>query len=105
MAAPRTLIEGLKATPEPVDPVREREIVYGAKRNASQGGAGSDMGPARPPRKQPKAALNTRVRADFAAAVKRASLERQLRDEYPNTVQDILEEALEPWLRKNGYLT
>lgn len=102
MASPRTLIEGLKATPEPVDPVREREIVFGAKREV--GPSEHDASPPRPPRKQPKAALNTRVRADFAAAVKRASLERQLRDEYPSTVQDILEEALEPWLRKHGYL-
>jgi hypothetical protein len=48
--------------------------------------------------------LTTRVRADFAAALKRASLERQLNGVFPQTVQDILEEALEPWLRRNGYL-
>jgi hypothetical protein len=33
----------------------------------------------------------------------RASLERQLNGTAPNTLQDILEEALEPWLRSNGY--
>ncbi len=48
--------------------------------------------------------LTTRVRADFAAALKRASLERQLNGVFPQTVQDILEAALEPWLRGNGYL-
>jgi hypothetical protein len=48
--------------------------------------------------------LTTRVRADFATALKRASLERQLNSVLPNTLQDILEEALEPWLRANGYL-
>ena len=48
--------------------------------------------------------LTTRVRADFAEALKRASLQRQLDGVTPNTLQDILEEALEPWLRKNGYL-
>ena len=48
--------------------------------------------------------LTTRVRADFAAALKRASLERQLKGVFPQTLQDILEEALEPWLRSNGYL-
>lgn len=96
MANTRSLIEGLKATPEPVDPVREREIVYGAK--------AEPIPSPKAARKQPKASLNTRVRADFAAAVKRASLQRQLKDEYPNTVQDILEEALEPWLKANGYL-
>ena len=49
--------------------------------------------------------LTTRVRSDFAAALKRASLERQLGGVYPQTLQDILEQALEPWLRANGYLT
>jgi len=24
---------------------------------------------------------------------------------FPNTLQDILEEALQPWLRSNGYIT
>ena len=51
-----------------------------------------------------RAPLTTRVRADFAAALKRASLERQLKGVFPQTVQDILEAALEPWLRSNGYL-
>lgn len=44
------------------------------------------------------------VRADYAAALKRASLERQLSGVQPNTLQDILEEALGPWLRANGYV-
>ena len=48
--------------------------------------------------------LTTRVRTDFAAALKRASLQRQLNGEFPNTLQDILEEAMEPWLRSKGYL-
>ena len=49
--------------------------------------------------------LTTRIRTDFGNALKRASLQRQLEGKEPNTVQDILEEALEPWLRKHGYLT
>ncbi|MCZ2341339.1 MAG: hypothetical protein LC104_06025 [Bacteroidales bacterium] len=48
--------------------------------------------------------ISTRIRADFAAALKRASLERQLSGTTPNTLQDILEDALEPWLRRHGYL-
>jgi hypothetical protein len=48
--------------------------------------------------------LTTRIRTDFGNALKRASLQRQLEGQVPNTVQDILEEALEPWLRKHGYL-
>ncbi len=49
--------------------------------------------------------LTTRIRSDFALALKRASLQRQLSGVSPNTLQDILEEALEPWLRSNGYLS
>ncbi len=48
--------------------------------------------------------LTTRSRADLAQALKRASLERQLQEIEPNEVQEILESALEPWLRANGYL-
>jgi hypothetical protein len=48
--------------------------------------------------------LTTRIRSDYAAALKRASLERQLKGELPNTILDILEEALKPWLRTHGYL-
>jgi len=31
-------------------------------------------------------------------------LERQLNKVEPNTLQDILEEAIEPWLRNNKYI-
>jgi len=49
--------------------------------------------------------LTIRIRSDLASALKRASLERQLAGEKPNTIQDILEQALEPWLKDKGYLT
>lgn len=55
-------------------------------------------------RKMSRLPLSTRIRVDYAAALKRASLERQLNGTTPNTLQDILEEALEPWLVANGYL-
>jgi hypothetical protein len=48
--------------------------------------------------------LSTRIRSDLATALKRASLERQLSGEEPNSVKDILEDAIEPWLRSHGYL-
>ena len=47
---------------------------------------------------------STRIRADLAAALKRTSLERQLNGLELHTVQDILEAALEPWLKSSGYL-
>jgi hypothetical protein len=95
----RTLIDGLKATPPAIDPGREKKFVYADK----------------PPKPQPqptqqtpvmdRVPLSTRMRGDFAKALKKASLERQLEGVEPNTLQDILEEAVEPWLKSNEYLT
>jgi hypothetical protein len=48
--------------------------------------------------------VGARVRTELAAALKRASLERQLQGIQPNSVQDILEECLELWLHKHGLL-
>jgi hypothetical protein len=104
----RPLVAGLA----PVDPVVEQEFVYADKAKASSAmpstaamekdereGKGQKAGSIS------RVPLTTRVRSDFAAALKRASLQRQLDGEFPNTLQDILEEALEPWLRSKGYLT
>jgi hypothetical protein len=69
---------------------------------------GEEQAPATPP--PPMAApagrmpLTTRIRSDLATALTRASLKRKLAGEKPNTIQDILEEALEPWLKDKGYL-
>lgn len=91
----RSLIEGLK----PVDRTLEKAFVFGAKP--------ADPPPEPQPRdgKAGRVPLTTRIRSDLAAALKRASLERQLEGVEPNTLQDILEESLEPWLKTNGYLT
>jgi hypothetical protein len=48
--------------------------------------------------------FTSKVRQDYAHAVKRASLERQLAGQTPNEIQEILEAALGPWLRANGYI-
>jgi len=48
--------------------------------------------------------VGARVRTELAAALKRASLERQLHGIQPNSVQEILEESLELWLLKHGHL-
>ncbi len=109
MAERRSLVEGVKGVGG-AEPSVEKEFVYGNKARLAQ------AAPAAPPAQaqegkggQPgnaigRVPLTTRVRADFAAALKRASLERQLNGLLPNTLQDILDEALEPWLRSNGYL-
>jgi len=99
MTERRTLTEGIRPavpTTPPVDPNREKEFVFGTT--------------ARPERSQPTATpahsrvpLSTRIRADFATALKRASLERQLYGIEPSALCDILEQAIEPWLESHGY--
>jgi hypothetical protein len=82
----------MKATSSPsavADPAKEQEFVYGKK----------PPGPTPAPERIP---LNTRIRGDFAKLLKRTSLERQLNGTQPNTLQEILEEALEPWMRSHG---
>jgi hypothetical protein len=101
----RTLVDGIG----PLDRSAEKEFVFGGKAGNTQ----AENTPA-PTRREPRTSqqahtssripLSTRIRADFGTALKRASLERQLSGTTPNTLQDILEEALEPWLRENGYL-
>lgn len=90
----RTLLEGLKpATPTHPTTLtpEERRFAFGEQ--------------AEPAKSDSRILVSTRIRADFAKALKRASLQRQLESVRPNTLQEILEEAVEPWLRKHGYLT
>lgn len=113
----RPLTEGLK--PKKPDPMTEAAFITGkaGQTNNSPRPPTKPAGTAEPAPKpskdnlEPPAAtvqgrspLTTRLRSDLAEALKRASLERQLSKVTPNTVQDILEHALEPWLRQNGYL-
>jgi hypothetical protein len=97
----RPLIDGLK----PNDPsaTREEAFVYGQKPSAEPV---PPVPPPSPPTiaRQGRSPVSTRIRSDYAEALKRASLERQLKGETPYTVQDILEAALEPWLTQHGYL-
>ena len=48
--------------------------------------------------------VTVRLRAEIAGALKRASLERQLGGVAVFTQQELVEAALEPWLRRHGYL-
>jgi hypothetical protein len=95
MGERRTLTEGLRLT-QGAEAAIEKQFVYGEK--VVERAARQTTPHARVP-------ISTRMRSDFAVALKRASLERQLAAVEPNTLQDILEEAIEPWLRTNGYLT
>tara|TARA_R110002072_G_scaffold303121_1_gene494594 strand:+ start:124990 stop:125292 length:303 start_codon:yes stop_codon:yes gene_type:complete len=98
MAERRSLIEGLKDTPPPVDTRLEKDFVYGDQPKPTPEVARPPASPA-----LSRVPISTRIRSDFASALKRASLERQLSGTEPNTLQDILEEAIEPWLKSNGY--
>ena len=96
MVERRTLTEGIKPLAAPMqepDPSRERQFVFGELPASSMPAV--DIG---------RTAISTRIRSDFARALKRASLQRQLQGEQPCTLQDILEEAVEPWLRRHSYL-
>ena len=95
MVERRSLLDGITSSPPPVAPEIEKAFVYGAKTTP----ADSVQTPV-----VARAPLSTRIRADFAAALKKASLERQLKNVTPNSLQSILEEAIEPWLKQNGYL-
>jgi hypothetical protein len=48
--------------------------------------------------------LSTRIHPDIRAALQQASLKRKLKGIVPNSLRDILEEAVTPWLKANGYL-
>lgn len=96
MAERRSLIEGLETEEPPVDPVKAREFVFG-KTIPPHEPVSSVVHTSSP--------ISTRIRTDLALALKRASLDRQLKGQEPNTVRDILEQAIEPWLKTNGYLS
>ena len=97
MVERRPLTEGLKPPPPPVDPQKEKAFVYGEKATKEATAQSVSANINRVP-------ISTRIRGDFAAALKRCSLERQLHGIEPNTLQDILEQAIEPWLKSNGYI-
>ncbi len=105
MAERRALVEGITPPAPHVDPNKEKAFVFGEKKEKEQGTSESPATPTSTTTVvHTLVPFSTRMRADFAAALKRASLERQLASIEPNTLQDILEQAVEPWLRSNGYL-
>lgn len=105
MAERRSLIEGVKAKPE-TNRAAEEEFIHGQKSKTASPTTAQQTEPVivKPTPQTSRVPFTTRVRSDVAHALKRASLERQLQGVEPNTVQDILELALEPWLKTNGYL-
>ena len=112
MGERRTLVEAMKPDSS-VDRTVEEEFVFSSKPKSS---ASTQPQPPAPvidigegkghkANSVSRVPLTTRIRGDFSEALKRASFERQLQKVSPHTLQDILEQALEPWLRSNGYLS
>jgi len=99
LAERRSLVEGIKPA---VSPEVEKDFVFQGKQAAEAAPQAPPNHPTTP--QMTRVAISTRIRTDYAQALKRASLERQLAGIEPNTLQDILEAAVEPWLRSNGYL-
>lgn len=111
MGTRRPLVEGLKPE-DTIERSLEEAFVYNGgpksaaatKSQTSAPASEPEAGKGRTDSAAGRLPLTVRLRADYAAALKRASLERQLQGVLPNTLQDILEEALEPWLREHGCL-
>ena len=91
----RQLIEGIGKTLPDVDPAKAAQFISGEQ---------AAVAPKPAIERLQRSPLTTKLRKDMADALKRASLERQLSGETPSAIQEILEEALEPWLKSKGYL-
>lgn len=100
MVERRSLVEGIKPKSRE-EAEREEEFVFG-EREATP--VRDRLASNVQPEEVAKAPISTRIRADFASALKRASLERQLSGLRPSAINEILEEALRPWLTEEGYL-
>ncbi len=103
MVERRSLTQGLKATPE-VDANVIEDFVYAGRHGNSARPAATPQAVAPQSSVPGRVPISTRIRDDYAKALKRASLERQLNGTKPDTLQGILEEAIGPWLKANGYL-
>lgn len=67
-------------------------------------GTAAEPKPAVPTLTQAVVPFTTRFRQSTAEALRRASLERKLAGETPNSQQEIVEHCVSAWLRANGYL-
>ena len=109
----RSLIDGLTQT-DLAQQEREKAFVYGTASVQEPEEVETAASIAQPaitydskvlPQFTGRVPVTTRTRPEVATALKRASLTRQLNGIEPYYVQDIMEVALETWLKTNGYLT
>jgi hypothetical protein len=119
-----SLVEGIRRDQEAIDPVTEQNFLkYGTVKPPIPNEPAEEPAPVRrtyEPRVEERPLrrarsskvtpvglipVTVRLRPEIAGALKRASLERQLAGEELFTQQDIVEQALEPWLRQEGLLS
>jgi len=96
----------LATPPEDTRPVRREPSSIARQENRPTTASTMNAVKQRPSRVQPVALVpvTIRLRPELAGALKRASLERQLTGDPVFTQQDMVEEALTPWLKKAGFL-
>jgi hypothetical protein len=135
MAERRSLVAGVEAAPDGVDPHLMRAFINQDAPDAGQRVSqpaddpvplGEEKTPVERPNpaglprpsktvpfKRPKASslhsallvpVTVRLKPEIADALKRASLQRQLNGIETYTQQDIVEDALTPWLKSEGLL-
>jgi hypothetical protein len=123
MGERKTLSEGLD-TIEATEKAVEEQFVYGKKTKSVTSATPLPLAVSEPQAEQvatsaasaaekshltpltgiSRVPVGARIRTERATALKRASLERQLQGIEPNSLQDILEEAIDLFLHKYGYL-
>ena len=96
----------LETSPEVTPPVRRESATPHRQEIRTTAASTMIAVKHRPSRVQPVALVpvTIRLRPELAGALKRASLERQLTGDPVFTQQDMVEEALTPWLKKAGFL-
>ena len=102
----------VKQEPVPVDPPRAEPVELSVLVSQPEAPKSSENNDARRPKKKSRnnvvpiglIPVTVRLRPEIAGALKRASLERQLNGESLFTQQELVEQVLEPWLKREGYL-
>ena len=100
----RKLVDAVVRTKEDIS-VEEREFIKTGvpSKDLTQSNVTSQQSTSVMPGMSGRIPLTARVRPEIASAIKKASLQRQLDGVTPNSMQAIMEEALEAWLNSNSY--
>ncbi|RCS42279.1 hypothetical protein DTL42_19250 [Bremerella cremea] len=112
MSPRRSLVTGLSETPNVTE--QEKKFVFGSddesmepitesKLNAFAKIDNSQNTEEVLPQYRGRVPLTTRCDPKLASALKRASLKRQLEGLETCQIQEIIEEAVETWLKEHGY--